>query len=126
MKGCPRRLPKLVSSTEHLDRVYFFIITQCFAHAVRRFAALAFLPATEIVEGLLDITMCLDESEDSKCENGCVAKEVPESFCQYFEANYIGILQGRGKHQKRRTPRFPPSFWSVYDWLRANLRRYGH
>ena len=97
-----------------------------FAHAVRRFAALAFLPATEIVEGFLDITMCLDDCEENQCENGCVAKEVPESFCQYFEANYIGILQGRGKNQKRRTPRFPPSFWSVHDRLRANLPRYGH
>ena len=47
---------------------------KAFAHAVRRFAALAFLPATEIVEGFLDITMCLDDCEESKCENGCWPK----------------------------------------------------
>ena len=97
-----------------------------FAHAIRRFAALAFLPVSEIVEAFLDITMCLDDCEEDNCESGCIAKEVPDSFCQYFEANYIGIIQGRGKNQKRRTPRFPPSFWSVHDRLRANLPRYGH
>ena len=42
---------------------------KAFAHAVRRFAALAFLPATEIVEGFLDITMCLDDCEENQCEN---------------------------------------------------------
>ena len=65
-------------------------------------------------------------SELMAATSGCIAKEVPDSFCQYFEANYIGIIHGRGKNQKRRTPRFPPSFWSVHDWLRANLPRYGH
>ena len=85
--------------------------------------ALNFLPVSHIQDGFLDMTECKDECDEESCTKGCVAKEVPDAFCNYFDFSYIGILHGRGKNQKRKTPRFPPSFWSVYDRLRANMPR---
>ena len=38
-----------------------------FAHAIRRFAALSFLPASDIEDGFLDITECKDECDEESC-----------------------------------------------------------
>ena len=73
---------------------------------VRCFAALAFLPIEDVVEGFLDLSEDWDFS--------------PE-FISYFEMTYIS--QARGRRQGRIPPNFPIRSGNVRDRAISQLPR---
>ena len=58
-----------------------------FAHKIRLFSALAFVPTEHVIEAWLALTDYLDEDYDD--------------FVVYFEPTYIGTLRGRAGARRR-------------------------
>ena len=73
---------------------------------VKCFAALAFIPPSDVVDAFEELI----DNDD-----------LPQDLVSYFEAHYIGGVRGRGPHRRRVAPTFPVGLWNVFEQTVNNL-----
>ena len=106
VKGCFFHLSQAIYRKvqgEGLQQIYSN--DEEFALKARMFAALAFVPADNVIEAFEQL-----------------AADLPDELipiADYFEDTYLGSVR-RGQ---RRPPRFEPTMWSVYDRVNEDLPR---
>ena len=100
-QSCHRKICDIGSKMRYINDKEFQL-------KIKSFCALAFLRPESVIAGF----EMLIEDDD-----------VPAAFITYFEANYIGVLRGRGLRQRREKPIYPIPVWNVESRVREDLPR---